>query len=82
MSPQTNDVKAELIVFLKTSEEAVCDEVNVCNWSYTDTLPEVTAMTPEYDVDTETWTVKVEGTTLRDSAESGTTSDLQINGVS
>jgi hypothetical protein len=71
-----------MIVFLKASEEAVCDEVSVCNWLYTSSVPEVTEMTTEYDADTENWQVKVVGTALRDSAESGTTSDLQINGVS
>jgi hypothetical protein len=77
-----NDVEAEMIVFLKTSEEAKCDEVSVCNWKYTSTLPDVKEMTTEYDADTETWQVKVAGVALRDSADSGTQSDLQINGVS
>lgn len=71
-----------MIVFLKTSEEAKCDEVSVCNWKYTSTLPDVKEMTTEYDADTETWQVKVAGVALRDSADSGTQSDLQINGVS
>jgi hypothetical protein len=82
INPKKNDVKAEMIVFLKTSEESTCDEVNVCNWKYTDTLPEVTEMSIEFDDTAEKWQVKVVGTALRDSAESGTTSDLQINGMS
>jgi len=46
---------AELVVFLKTSEEAKCDEINVCNWVYSSDLPTVTEMTPEFDPDTNTW---------------------------
>jgi hypothetical protein len=71
-----------MIVFLKTSEEAVCDEINVCNWEYTSTLPTITEMTTEFDADNEKWQVKLVGTALRDTADSGETSDLQINGVS
>jgi hypothetical protein len=39
-------------------------------------------MTTEFDVDTGKWEVKITGEGLRDSAESGDMSDLQINGKS
>lgn len=39
-------------------------------------------MTTEFDDDTGKWLVKITGTGMRDSAEAGEMSDLQINGVS
>lgn len=39
-------------------------------------------MTPEFDKDTSSWVVKIEGTGLRDSADAGDMSDLQLNGKS
>jgi len=51
----TKDQKAELIVFLKTSEEAVCDQDTVCNWKYSDSVPEVTKMSAEYDTTNNKW---------------------------
>jgi len=70
-----------VIVFLKTSEEAKCSESD-CAWQYTATLPTVTEMTTEFDADTGVWLVKVVGEGMRDSAEAGEMSDLQINSVS
>lgn len=55
---------------------------NVCNWQYTSALPTVTEMTTEFDAVNMKWQVKLVGTALRDAADSGETSDLQINGVS
>lgn len=82
MTPLTSiPEEATLIVFLKTYEEAQC-ESSVCAWTYTDVLPEITAMTTEFDTDSMTWLVKFEGTALRDSAEAGEMADFQINGVS
>ena len=76
MSPLENEKRAELVVFLKTSEEAKCDEVSVCNWVYTNSLPTVETMTPEFDSTTNNWQVKIVGTSFEGVA------DLQINGVS
>jgi len=39
-------------------------------------------MTTEFNSDTNKWQVKIVGTGLRDTAESGALSDLQIAGVS
>lgn len=81
-TPKEHGTKADMMVFLKTSEEAICDMENICNWEYTSTVPTVTEMTTEFDAENMKWQVKLVGTTLRDSAESGETSDLQVNGVS
>jgi len=76
---------AEVAVMLKTSEEAQCTSP-VCNWSYVEPTPTITAdgMTKEFDPDSNppAWKIKIAGTGLRDSAASGAMSDLQINGVS
>jgi hypothetical protein len=51
MSPKDASTEgAEVVVFLKTYEEAIC-EGTTCAWTYTDTLPEITAMTTEFDTD-------------------------------
>jgi len=63
-------------VFLKTSEEAICDEENVCNWEFTSTLPTVTAAATEFDTANEKWLYKLTGTDLSDNSVI-----LEINGV-
>ena len=50
IDPKETTDDATMVVFLKTSEEAVCDEVNVCNWQYTDSLPTITGALTEFDV--------------------------------
>jgi len=75
-APKEDNTDAELIVFLKTSEEAICDETTVCNWKYSSSVPTVTEMTSEFDIDNGKWLVKVVGTGFAGVA------DLQINGVS
>jgi len=67
-----------MVVFLKVSEEATCDTANVCNYVYTDTLPEVTAISTIFDSSSLEWTIKVEGTGF-----TGTSSDviLEVAGV-
>jgi hypothetical protein len=64
-APRTAGETAELVVFLKTSEEAVCDEVNVCNWAYTDVVPAVTSVTPSYDEALEKHVLTIAGTDLQ-----------------
>lgn len=81
MTPKEDATEADMVVFLKTSEEAQCAG-ETCKWQYTSALPEVTEMTTEFDVDSGDWLVKITGTGLRDSDEAGDMSDLQINGVS
>jgi hypothetical protein len=38
-----------MLVFLKTSEEATCVPNNVCDWSVTANIPEVTNITTFWD---------------------------------
>jgi hypothetical protein len=83
MSPKEDAVVADVVVFLKTSEEAQpTPDADVTKFTYTSTLPEITEVTTEFDADTSKWQVKVVGTALRDSADAGAMSDLQINGKS
>lgn len=62
INPRKDEEKAALVVFLKTSEEAKCDDDKVCNYKYTKTLPTVTDMRTEFDEKTEKWQVKIVGT--------------------
>jgi hypothetical protein len=41
--------EATMVVFLKVSEEATCDTANVCNYLYTDDVPEVTGISSSFD---------------------------------
>lgn len=50
-----------MVVFLKTSEEATCDTANVCNYLYSDSIPQVTNISTTFDSATLQWVVKVEG---------------------
>ena len=79
--PKADKTEADVVVFLKTSEEAQCPG-ETCKWKYTSTLPKITAFTSEFDADSASWRVKVVGTGMRDKADSGPVSDLQINKVS
>jgi hypothetical protein len=81
MKAKEHDTKGETVVFLKTYEEAKCAD-GVCDWTYSTPTPTVTKMTTEFDKDTASWLVKIEGTGLRDSADAGDMSDLQLNGKS
>jgi hypothetical protein len=83
MQPKEDAVEAQVVVFLKTSEEAQpTPDDSVTKWTYTSTLPEITEVRTEFNSDTSKWQVTVVGTSLRESADSEATSDLQINGVS
>jgi hypothetical protein len=62
-TPKEHDVEADMVVFLKTSEEAQCPG-DTCKWKYSSVLPTVTEMTTEFDVDTGKWLVKITGTGL------------------
>ena len=67
-----------MVVFLKVSEEATCDTANVCNYLYTDNVPQVTSISSSFDSASLQWLIKVEGTGF-----TGSTSDvsLEIEGV-
>lgn len=51
-----------MVVFLKTSEEAVCDPVTNCKYTWTDSLPNVTAFNVSFDETSYTWELKAVGT--------------------
>jgi hypothetical protein len=73
---RTDGEKAALVVFLKVSEEAKCDDDKVCNYKYTATIPKVTEMKTEFDAASEKWQVKIKGTNL-----GAVKPDLEINKV-
>jgi hypothetical protein len=56
------DQEATMVVFLKVSEEATCDTANICNYLYTDNVPQVTNIETTFDSSSLQWTIKVEGT--------------------
>jgi len=52
----------EVVVFLRVSEEASCDSSVCKNFTYTtEGLPELTAITPQFDTDSYTWELKFDG---------------------
>jgi hypothetical protein len=66
-----------MITFLKTSEEAICEPNDACQWVYVDSIPEVTNMTTEWDDSNQYWTVVVNGTGFTGTPE---TTELNVNG--
>jgi hypothetical protein len=54
MKAKEDNTEAEVIVFLKTSEEAQC-ATDACAYRYTSVLPTVTEMTTEFDSTTNKW---------------------------
>lgn len=60
---KTDGLQGKLVVFLKTSEEAVCQPDNApCQFNYVANIPEVTDMVTEWDETNLYWTVVVTGT--------------------
>ena len=68
----------KLVVFLKTSEEAVCKDGLDCQYSFTNVLPSVTAIAPEWDSTTLAWNIKLTGTSFTGDASS---SMLTVGGI-
>jgi hypothetical protein len=63
---------------LKTSEEAICRAGDqTCKYTFTDTLPTVSAVAAEYDSGNEKWLIKATGTGFTGAKETVT---LEING--
>jgi len=78
---KTTGTTGEVVTFLKTSEEAQCDPISACVWTYTDTnIPTISAggLTSEFDAATGKWLLKIAGTNLRTSDSSGETSLLLV----
>lgn len=49
-------------VFLKTSEEAVCDPSTNCKYTWTNTLPSLSSYNISFDETSYTWELKAIGT--------------------
>jgi hypothetical protein len=64
------------IVFLKTSEEAAC-VAPICKFTFTDSLPTITALAAEWDATALAWKARVTGTGFTGDA---TSNHLEING--
>jgi hypothetical protein len=75
---KTHGTTGEVVTFLKTSEEAVCNPTSACVWTYSSTVPTITAMTTEFDAATAKWLFKITGVAMRASASSGDTSTLYV----
>ena len=52
----------KLLVFLKTSEEASCEDDNGCPYKFVDDIPTITKVEKEWDSVNNEWTIKVTGT--------------------
>ena len=70
---RSDNLAADMVVFLKTSEEATCDPSSNCDYVYTSVLPTIENVTTSFDNSTLAWTVNVTGTGL-----TGTTSDVEF----
>jgi len=81
MRPKDDNTKADVVVFLKTSEEAECKSPT-CKYTYSSKLPKITAVTSEFNTDTNKWNIKVTGTGFGTSKDTKTFADLQIEEVS
>jgi len=64
------------IVFLRTSEEATC-VAPICKFTFTDSLPTITALAAEWDAASLSWRARVTGTGFTGDA---TSNQLEING--
>jgi hypothetical protein len=50
---------------LKTSEEALCDEENVCNWTFEGTnIPIISAATLEFSSSSQEYQLTIEGSNM------------------
>jgi len=74
---EAEEQAGKLIVFLKTSEEAVCTGANDCEYRFTGTVPEVTSMDAVWDETNKYWTVEVTGTGMTGTPA---TTELNVNG--
>jgi hypothetical protein len=70
---KTGGDEDSLAVFLKVSEEAVCDPNTKCVFTWTSFIPEVTSTVLEFDDSTNQWQLKATGTSL-----TGDTSSVEL----
>lgn len=74
---KTDGTEGKMIVFLKTSEEALCVPNDTCHWTYSANIPEVHNMSTLWDSATATWQVVVEGVNFTGSVN---TTELNVDG--
>jgi hypothetical protein len=74
----TNNKAGKVVVFLKTSEEAICNDPLDCAFAFTNILPNVTAIEEEWDASLNEWTIKLSGTDFTGNAS---TSMLSVGGI-
>lgn len=58
----TGGDEAIMIVFLKTSEEAICDPKEKCGWTWSSFIPIVKQAELQYDNDSQNYELKITGT--------------------
>ena len=74
----TAGLGGEVIVFLKTSEEATCVGTGTCDFVFTSAIPTITNATSVFDEAANAWTVVVDGTDFTGDAS---TTSLTVNGI-
>lgn len=72
-----NGYKGKVIVFLKTAEESNCT-ASACDFVFTDTLPEVTAVAKLYDAATNKWQIAIDGTNFAGTKD---TTEFYVGGA-
>jgi hypothetical protein len=77
MAEATDNLGAEVIVFLKTSEEAICDG-GTCDYIFTSVIPTIESVEALFDTDLNVWTIIATGT---DFTGDETTTSYSVNGV-
>jgi hypothetical protein len=60
------------------SEESVCNDPEECKYTFTNALPNVTAIDKEWDSSLNVWTIKLSGTSFTGDAS---TSMLTVQGI-
>jgi hypothetical protein len=75
---ETTTDPQELIVFLKTSEEAVCDDGNDCMFTWIDSPSTVTNVYTEFDTTTNDYKLVIQGTGFTGDAS---TTQVLVDGV-
>ena len=78
MNPRSDGESGKMLVFLKTYEEANCTLSNDCKFTFTSTLPTVTAVSTVWDAVDYKWNLKVMGTAITGDIAS---TELSIQGV-
>jgi hypothetical protein len=75
---KTHGTDGKMIVFLKTSEEALCVPNNTCEWTYTSSIPEVTNIATQWDATSQKYQVVVTGTGFTGTTD---TTELFVKGL-